>query len=384
MNTTELIAQGQALLAAATPIPWRAGVTTDHLVSGRRLHTTVGPAHESGNDTKSWNAAAAAAIRDAGLVDFAVNNLPVFCNAIRAQQDEIEVLRAKLAVAITEDERWSHENRDVYLRLVSAEARAMTAERRADEAEACAHDEVNRRIELSHDLHIRLELAEAGAAAMREAANSVLMKYGTGLGAYGDLERVLAASNTGTSFLTRLDAAELGLEQVKDLVDVTTERAMKAERAQYVAEAERDALLQEKQTPAANREHLGRIVRASWIAWAKQQPNPKPSWLVPWEGLDEPDREVDRRIGEEVTWPLRVAHPVVLEELRVTTQERDALRDERDELVGLRTLMVTRVQEIQDLRAEVERLRPNPPPGGYCDDCPVRDIGPFDRKQWSK
>lgn len=45
------------------------------------------------------------------------------------------------------------------------------------------------------------------------------------------------------------------------------------------------------------REELGKIVREEWIAWAKEQPNPKPSWLVPWEGLSESDKEVDRRIG---------------------------------------------------------------------------------------
>ena len=40
----------------------------------------------------------------------------------------------------------------------------------------------------------------------------------------------------------------------------------------------------------------GKLVRNTWIAWAKEQPNPKPSWLVPWEELSEPDKEVDRRI----------------------------------------------------------------------------------------
>lgn len=51
---------------------------------------------------------------------------------------------------------------------------------------------------------------------------------------------------------------------------------------------------------SANRERLGRLVREVWIEWAKEQPAPKPSWLVPWEGLSEPDREVDRRIGERL------------------------------------------------------------------------------------
>ena len=48
----------------------------------------------------------------------------------------------------------------------------------------------------------------------------------------------------------------------------------------------------------SDRETLGRLVREVWIAWAREQPNPKPSWLVPWDALAEPDREVDRRIGE--------------------------------------------------------------------------------------
>lgn len=51
---------------------------------------------------------------------------------------------------------------------------------------------------------------------------------------------------------------------------------------------------------AQRREWLGRIVREVWVRWAKEQPEPKPSWLVPWDGLTEPEQEVDRRIGEAV------------------------------------------------------------------------------------
>jgi hypothetical protein len=51
-------------------------------------------------------------------------------------------------------------------------------------------------------------------------------------------------------------------------------------------------------SPAVDREALGREVRRVWIAWAREQPNRKLSWLTPWEELAEPDREVDRRIGE--------------------------------------------------------------------------------------
>lgn len=46
------------------------------------------------------------------------------------------------------------------------------------------------------------------------------------------------------------------------------------------------------------REQLGQYVRQVWVQWAREQPNPKPSWLLPWQALSEPDREVDRRIGE--------------------------------------------------------------------------------------
>jgi hypothetical protein len=50
----------------------------------------------------------------------------------------------------------------------------------------------------------------------------------------------------------------------------------------------------------AERETLGRIVRAIWVTWALEQPDPKPSWLVGWDDLDEGQREVDCRIGEAV------------------------------------------------------------------------------------
>ena len=53
------------------------------------------------------------------------------------------------------------------------------------------------------------------------------------------------------------------------------------------------------------REVLGRLVRDIWIEWAKEQPSPKSSWLVPWENLSEPDREVDRRIGESIAKHVR-------------------------------------------------------------------------------
>lgn len=54
--------------------------------------------------------------------------------------------------------------------------------------------------------------------------------------------------------------------------------------------------------PAADREHLGRLVRDIWCQWAREQPagNRKPSWLTPWAELGDGQREVDMRIGEAV------------------------------------------------------------------------------------
>ena len=48
------------------------------------------------------------------------------------------------------------------------------------------------------------------------------------------------------------------------------------------------------------REPLGRIVRETWVAWAREQYRPKPSWLLLWEELDNGQREVDMRIGAAV------------------------------------------------------------------------------------
>ena len=53
------------------------------------------------------------------------------------------------------------------------------------------------------------------------------------------------------------------------------------------------------------RDELGRMVREAWVRWAQTQPNPKPSWLVPYAELSEPDKEADRQIGEAIArWTL--------------------------------------------------------------------------------
>lgn len=49
-----------------------------------------------------------------------------------------------------------------------------------------------------------------------------------------------------------------------------------------------------------DRESLGRHVREAWVRWAQTQPNPKPSWLVPYDELSEADKEADCQIGEHI------------------------------------------------------------------------------------
>lgn len=54
-----------------------------------------------------------------------------------------------------------------------------------------------------------------------------------------------------------------------------------------------------------DRDELGRMVREAWVRWAETQPFPKPSWLVPYDELPEPDKEADRQIGETIArWTL--------------------------------------------------------------------------------
>jgi hypothetical protein len=50
--------------------------------------------------------------------------------------------------------------------------------------------------------------------------------------------------------------------------------------------------------PQEARELVGRLVRQVWVEWAREQSDPKSSWLLPWEALDDGQREVDMRIGE--------------------------------------------------------------------------------------
>lgn len=82
----------------------------------------------------------------------------------------------------------------------------------------------------------------------------------------------------------------------------------RAEAAEAALETARGALEGQKdggRPLPIDRERLGQFVRDAWIRWAQTQPNPKPSWLVPYDDLSEPDKEADRQIGEAIArWTL--------------------------------------------------------------------------------
>ena len=91
------------------------------------------------------------------------------------------------------------------------------------------------------------------------------------------------------------------------------------------------------------REPLGRLVHDTWVAWAMEQPGAKPSWLVTWDQLpeDDPQREVDMRIGAAVAVQAVADAKVEVDKMRATVMaahsELARLRDrcdERDRLIS--------------------------------------------------
>ena len=91
-------------------------------------------------------------------------------------------------------------------------------------------------------------------------------------------------------------------------------------------------------------EVLGRLVRGVWCRWAREQPDAKASWLVPWDGLDEGQREVDIRIGRAVAKAATLAERAKLQpaidrvaHLAVAAQEKaveNAVAAERQRILA--------------------------------------------------
>lgn len=54
-----------------------------------------------------------------------------------------------------------------------------------------------------------------------------------------------------------------------------------------------------------DRDVLGRMTREAWVRWAESHQQPSASWLVPYENLDETEKEANRQMGENVArWTL--------------------------------------------------------------------------------
>ncbi len=63
------------------------------------------------------------------------------------------------------------------------------------------------------------------------------------------------------------------------------------------AEAMREAC---EIAPAWRVELWAEQIRVAWVDWARTQPNPKPSWLVPWAELDAQSKDADRAIARRL------------------------------------------------------------------------------------
>lgn len=106
----------------------------------------------------------------------------------------------------------------------------------------------------------------------------------------------------------------------------------------------------ERAVPSADdsRAFLGKIVRTVWIEWAKEQSDPKPSWLLSWGEISDADREVDMRIGEALFQRGRMATEMILDsEIRELHSQRDAAQVERDEHIASQALMAKQFKIMQ-------------------------------------
>jgi hypothetical protein len=80
---------------------------------------------------------------------------------------------------------------------------------------------------------------------------------------------------------------------------------------------------------ARERDFYGRVTRDAWVAHARTRPDCKPSWLVPYEDLDEADKEADRRIGDALRAVLAVDPILALNGELLGRVERQAAELER-------------------------------------------------------
>jgi hypothetical protein len=118
-----------------------------------------------------------------------------------------------------------------------------------------------------------------------------------------------------------------------------------------------------------DRERIGRVVREIWIDWAREQPSPKPTWLLPWEDLTDTYREAGCRIGEQLfSMGLMAGRAVGEEEVEALRKRVAELEFTRDELTGIqqgdsvvdaaaKAESVALPKQLSEARAEATTLR---------------------------
>jgi hypothetical protein len=90
---------------------------------------------------------------------------------------------------------------------------------------------------------------------------------------------------------------------------------------------------------APQRVALGMLVRAVWVAWAREQPDARPSWLAAWAELDEGQREVDMRIGEAVAETERERLAQLAEEVGATFRSTYSFEERRSKILKFADLI---------------------------------------------
>lgn len=191
---------------------------------------------------------------------------------LRKERDEI-AQRCRIAVA----DRIGH-------KLRAEKAEAEVERLRQSLSDSAARENYLRR-EKAHLEACNEDLIEQQLTTRAEASAAVKVKA------------LLEEIGTKSLALRKGGPDPMDLHELSDALEEAIDLAMQAH----------DILTTEPAAPSlpVDRDTLGRMVREAWVRWALTQPNPKPSWLLPYSELSEPDKEADRQIGEAIAkWTL--------------------------------------------------------------------------------
>jgi hypothetical protein len=93
-------------------------------------------------------------------------------------------------------------------------------------------------------------------------------------------------------------------------------------------------------------EQLGEVVRDTWVEWAREQPDCKASWIVPWATLDAAQRDVDTRIGQAVANAV-LAH-LAAQKHRLIVVVDELILHERKTRAEMLAFHLAKVNELQN------------------------------------